>query len=402
MNTLLTENNYVYIPNFISSERAKLLASNFESFCEENKLTGDDQAPNSSSQYNYIDFLELLCNSTPEVGDFIGENVLPTYTYSRVYKKGSELLIHKDRDACEISLTVHLDGDKDWPIFIKNPKGETIKLNLKSGDAMLYLGCEAEHWREMYDGERYVQVFLHYVRSRGEKGYAYFDKEKIPKKINDNKNNTFEKNKKEEIVETKVNQPFILNSQSKLIDFINVFDDVVPHSLCDKILEEYGSDENFALAGVGSYEGKSTVNTFIRNVPQLLISDANIIDLNYEIRKKIDTDFFEKMQIAIQKYSEIHKNVTIKEDSGYSLLKYNMGNFYIEHVDSFKEIPRAVSCSIALNDDYDGGEFAFFGREIKYKIKKGSVLMFPSNYMYPHEVLPVTRGTRYSIVTWFI
>jgi hypothetical protein len=397
MNPLLTENNYVYIPNFISSERAKLLANNFESFCNENDLVGDDQAPNSNTCYNYIDFLELLCNSTPEVGEFIGENVLPTYTYSRVYKKGSELLIHKDRDACEISLTVHLDGDKDWPIFIKNPKGETIKLNLKSGDAMLYLGCEAEHWREMYDGERYVQVFLHYVRSRGEKGYAYFDKEKISKKSLSEKTKLIEKN-----TESIINKNFVLSSQNKLVDFIQIFDDIIPHSLCEEIIDEYHNDNHFDLAGVGSKNGGSEINTFVRNVPQLLISDPNVINLNYEKRKKIDNLFYEKMQIAIQKYNDIHKHVDIVEDSGYSLLKYNMGNFYIEHVDSFKEIPRTVSCSIALNDDYEGGEFAFFNRELKYKIKKGSVLMFPSNFMYPHEVMPVTRGTRYSIVTWFV
>lgn len=407
MNTLLTENNYVYIPGFISPERAKLLANNFESFCEKNNLPGDDQAPESNACYNYIDFLELLCNSTPEVGEFIGENVLPTYTYSRVYKKNSELLIHTDRDACEISLTIHLDGDKEWPIFIKNPKGETVKLNLKSGDAMLYLGCEAEHWRELYDGEKYVQVFLHYVRSRGDKAYTYFDKNKTPKdstyeKIHENvKLSESEKDisKSTEII----NKPFILNSNNKLIDFIQIFDDIIPHSLCDEIINEYSNDSMFDLAGVGSRQGGSAeVNTFIRNVPQLMISDPNIINVNYEKRKKIDELFYERMKVAIKKYNDIHKHVGIVEDSGYTLLKYSMGNFYIEHVDSFKEIPRTISCSIALNDDYEGGEFAFFNRELKYKIKKGSVLMFPSNFMYPHEIIPVTKGVRYAIITWFV
>jgi predicted 2-oxoglutarate/Fe(II)-dependent dioxygenase YbiX len=64
--------------------------------------------------------------------------------------------------------------------------------------------------------------------------------------------------------------------------------------------------------------------------------------------------------------------------------------------------PRAVSCSFALNDNYEGGEFAFWNKEKKVVLKKGSVLMFPSNFMYPHEIMPVTKGTRYSIITWFI
>lgn len=387
MNPMLTENNYVYVPNFITPERAKLLANNFENFCKENNLQGDDQAPESSSYYNYVDFLELLCNSTPEVGEFIGENVLPTYTYSRVYKKNSELLMHTDRDACEISLTIHLDGDKEWPIYIKNPRGETVKLNLKSGDAMLYLGCEAEHWRELYDGDKYIQVFLHYVRSRGDKAYAYFDKERISKK---------------EISFTKENKKpnkLNLNSQNKLIDFINVFDNIIPHSLCDEIMNEYSNSSLFEMAGIGS---SGTVNTSIRNVPSILMSDVNIINLNFDKRKKIDTSLYECMQVAIQKYNDIHEHVSIVEDTGYLYLKYNIGNFYIEHTDSFKEIPRAVSCSIALNDDYEGGEFCFFQKELKYKMKKGSVLMFPSNFMYPHEIVPVTRGVRHAIITWFI
>lgn len=398
MNSMLIENNYVYIPGFISKERAKVLANNFEHFCKENNILGDEQIPASNSSYNYIDFLELLCNSTPEVGEFIGESVLPTYTYSRVYKKGAELHAHKDRDACEISLTVHLDGDKEWPIFIKNPKGETIKLNLSSGDAMIYLGCEAEHWREMYDGERYVQVFLHYVRSRGDKSYAYFDKNKQKLKddvnlSNEKSTNEFKKDKEQEV--------YKINSESKLVDFIEVYENILPNSLCDEIIREYSNDNNLTLAPIGS---EIVQDNTIRNVLTVLISDAGIISSNEETRRNIDNRVHSCLIEAMLKYREKHPTVNITRDSGYSFLKYSQGNFYKEHTDSFTQEPRSVSCSIALNDidEYDGGEFAFFNNEIRYKLKKGSVIMFPSSYMYPHEILTVTKGIRYSIVTWFL
>ena len=61
-----------------------------------------------------------------------------------------------------------------------------------------------------------------------------------------------------------------------------------------------------------------------------------------------------------------------------------------------------MSCVFYWNDDFEGGEFAFFDREIKYKLDKGDAIMFASNFMYPHEIMPVTKGTRYSIITWFI
>jgi hypothetical protein len=178
MNNQLVENNYIFIPNFISKERALSIATDFEIFCVQNTVSGDPQAPNSSSVYNYISFLELLCEKTPVVSGIIGETVLPTYSYARVYRPGDELVRHRDRAACEISLTVNLFKEKDWPIFIQKPNREEVCIEMQPGDAMLYLGCIADHWREAINQEKYVQVFLHYVRSRGPCNHAYFDKNK--------------------------------------------------------------------------------------------------------------------------------------------------------------------------------------------------------------------------------
>ena len=57
-----------------------------------------------------------------------------------------------------------------------------------------------------------------------------------------------------------------------------------------------------------------------------------------------------------------------------------------------------------LNDDYKGGGLIFADQkknEIKrLKLGKGSIVFFPSNFMYPHGIQPITKGTRYSIVAW--
>lgn len=52
-----------------------------------------------------------------------------------------------------------------------------------------------------------------------------------------------------------------------------------------------------------------------------------------------------------------------------------------------------------LNDDYEGGEFVMWEDEV-IELKQGSILVFPSNYLYPHTVMPITKGTRYSFVSW--
>ena len=167
--------NFLIVKNFINSENAIKLSNEFKIYCQNNITQDDVQIPNTPAKYNYISFLELLCEKTPQVSEIIGESVLPTYSYSRVYKNGDILEKHTDRDACEISLTLHLDGDKEWSIYVETPDNKEVEINLKQGDALLYLGCDAPHWRNAFEGQFYSQVFLHYVRSRGDKSYAYFD-----------------------------------------------------------------------------------------------------------------------------------------------------------------------------------------------------------------------------------
>jgi len=177
VNAQLEKNNFLFVPNFISQEQANFLQQEFYKLEVSGQYTKDKQAPNSPAVYNFKPFLELLCQKTNEVTNLIEESVLPTYTYARIYKNGEVLERHRDRPACEISLTMNIGGDAAWNIGIQKPNGEEINLNLNQGDAMLYLGCVADHWRNTpFSGQNYSQIFLHYVRSNGPCAWAYFDK----------------------------------------------------------------------------------------------------------------------------------------------------------------------------------------------------------------------------------
>ena len=177
MNAQLEQNNFLFVPNFISQEHSELLAQEFYKLEQRGQYEKDTQAPNSPAVYNFKPFLELLCQKVNHVSSLIEEQVLPTYTYARIYKNGEVLNRHRDRPACEVSLTVHLGGDTNWSIGIQKPNGEEVELNLIKGDAMLYFGCTADHWRNKpFTGQNYSQVFLHYVRSNGPNAWAYFDK----------------------------------------------------------------------------------------------------------------------------------------------------------------------------------------------------------------------------------
>ena len=142
----------------------------------------DKQVPGAYSKYADWVMETLLMYMIPIMKAKTGLNLIPTYSYTRIYEKGHILKRHKDRPSCEISTTLYLGGDA-WPIFLdpsgqnfvideyKNihkpgaPKG--VRVDLKVGDMLIYSGCELEHWREPLQGNICSQVFLHYNHANG-------------------------------------------------------------------------------------------------------------------------------------------------------------------------------------------------------------------------------------------
>ena len=186
---------------------------------------------------------------------------------------------------------------------------------------------------------------------------------------------------------------------NELKDYILIIENIIPQKLCNNILEEYTNSNEWMDASITS---KNIINKDVRNCKSIGMSLNETIEKNKNIRKNLDDKVFECTKKAIEKYNEKFKQAHISKDTGYNLLKYEKGGFFTQHVDSVSELHRSISCSFILNNNFKGGEFSFFNNNIIYSLKKGSAIMFPSNFLYPHSVLPVLMGTRYSIVTWFI
>lgn len=186
---------------------------------------------------------------------------------------------------------------------------------------------------------------------------------------------------------------------NKLEDYIYIVKNALSLNLCDEILNEYKNKDEWVDATVGR---NATISKSIRNCKGIGISFLSVIKKNYEARSRLDNVIYNEANKCIKKYSNRFPHCKIEKDSGYELLEYSEGCFYTQHTDSFVAMPRAVSCSFMLNHDFEGGEFAFFDRELIYKLEKGDAIMFPSNFMYPHEIMPVTKGTRCSMITWFV
>ena len=121
-----------------------------------------------------------------------------------------------------------------------------------------------------------------------------------------------------------------------------------------------------------------------------------------------------QMKPALIEYQDVHLkkcgcDKTFKGWQGYTNIRFNkyeedkLMAFHDDHIHSMfdgerKGIP-ILSVLGTLNDDFEGGEFILF-EDYKINFKQGDLLIFPSIFLYPHRVEPVTKGNRYSYISW--
>lgn len=186
------KNKYLIVRNLISKELAnfsyryflnkRMVAKTlYESGNEDQSFKNffgswkDTQIPNTYSEYSDILMETLLQQVKPCIEEYTGLKLIETYSYARIYKEGDILHRHKDRLSCEISATLNLGGPI-WPIYLEPDSSQGrvesgvyipsqsagVEVLLYPGDALIYRGCELEHWREPCDSNGCTQVFLHY------------------------------------------------------------------------------------------------------------------------------------------------------------------------------------------------------------------------------------------------
>jgi hypothetical protein len=132
--------------------------------------------PMTPGDYGDPAFDGLLEHLRPSVQDHSRLRLSPTYSYFRMYKRGDVLARHRDRPACEISVTLNIGQQPldPWPIYVQG-EGEPCGAELKPGDGLLYRGTELFHCRDAHQGEALVQVFLYYVDRDGPHADQKFD-----------------------------------------------------------------------------------------------------------------------------------------------------------------------------------------------------------------------------------
>jgi hypothetical protein len=121
-----------------------------------------------------------------------------------------------------------------------------------------------------------------------------------------------------------------------------------------------------------------------------------------EVSKNLQSlwqDLYDVKSPAVDDYCKMYNINNLKYWEAFNFIKYGQGQHFMEHHDHGFSYNCTVSLVSYVNDDYEGGELFFRLQNLKVKAEAGDLFIFPSNFMYPHQAMPVTSGIKYSIVT---
>lgn len=190
----------------------------------------------------------------------------------------------------------------------------------------------------------------------------------------------------------------------KISDLRYRINGLVPKNICKKIIDifekhpktlgqnGYGHEkslkfktlqmekDNFKCLNLSAVKNPSKEIVFALNEAKKFISIIIANYVQYIRTSKICPDFNDRL---------------IKSSGNIRILKYDVGSYIGDHSD-ITELERA-SCTLNLNEEYEGGEFRFFDGQIKESFKTGDAMIFPAEPIWVHGTEPVTKGTRYCI-----
>lgn len=196
-----------------------------------------------------------------------------------------------------------------------------------------------------------------------------------------------------------------LNSpMNQLTTYIRGFDNVLEKKLLNTFKKICQSDVNYTDAKIMSAPNdpiSERTDKNVRNVGVYGLSNFKEKSLTMVHWSSLLTNVFQNKIKSYIKQLNINSHANIND---IQILKYGVGGHYKMHVDSGPRIYRTLSLIYFLNDDYEGGNLCFGlpNTDVTFDIPKkdNRLIIWPSNFMYPHTVTPVTKGERYSVVAW--
>ena len=136
--------------------------------------------------------------------------------------------------------------------------------------------------------------------------------------------------------------------------------------------------------------------------------DIKFID---KVRDRIFIDGLKEYASKVRTFNWSYYNTKSFHCSEMIIRRYNEGSeFKYHHDDIIAEIfphwflrrQNILTCNFYFSDakDYEGGDLKFTCSDKKYHTSMGDIIIFPSNWMFYHEVQKITQGKRYSGTVW--
>ena len=190
----------IFIKDFLPDQLLNVLNSYcIIKYSNKKEFKIDSQTNSLISEHSDYLMETILDLSTPVVEQNVQKKLYPTYSFLRIYDKGSDLPIHKDRESCEYTVALCLMADpidKPYELFIgeaddssdykyfdnkKNYNRYRIdhKFSMVPNNAVIFKGMDKIHWRETCSHDYFITVFLHYVDQEGPYKEFKFDKRNL-------------------------------------------------------------------------------------------------------------------------------------------------------------------------------------------------------------------------------
>src|SRR6266536_539118 len=145
------KNRYLFVKRLLPASMLEYLKIYYAVLLDNELFVRDTQCPSSLSLGGDPGLDAVLEWIRPEIGRLVGFELAPTYSYTRRYAKGELLKRHKDRESCEVSVTVSIKVPKRAApsvVYLRPPNARATKVAMREGDG-------------------YIQLFFHFISKSG-------------------------------------------------------------------------------------------------------------------------------------------------------------------------------------------------------------------------------------------
>ena len=361
---------------------------------------------------------------------FNDDSLKKTYFFATRYQRKEccvpQLHEHLDQNGTQTTIDITIENTAEWTL---NIDGQIF--DQKPNQAVIFGGQQHIHSRPPYptkDLDKYITVlFLHFTQPDH---WMQTDRANGVKKYGQDANiRFFNQNRFMPIPDTPLSQPWC--PCHSYYHILGLYDTIVGPAvdLEPELVDTQIIEEKELAPGIVEYSiSKKSAHTLKGLMQNSLIkqwSDAHIVSINnvaaidkqrrncyaYTFGSKesgchpqdpirIATESIGLcLDSAVEMFRQKHQIGNIKVEST-NILRYEEGGHFVEHLDHHKSLPRVISVSMFLNDNFTGGELEFKNFNLKIKPEAGKIVVFHSGSPYLHRVNPVEIGIRYAAVRW--